>query len=119
MFVDKAYTIQKYQALEDVEEKTRRKNLNGFFLGGPTANGHRSNNGIECRTLITLDIDHITADQYEDWRKRKAGLLWQWEFVAVETRSSTDHKPRFRLVFPIIGRLTFDEYNAVSRILAS
>ncbi|MEQ3710237.1 hypothetical protein, partial [Tateyamaria sp.] len=37
----------------------------------------------------------------------------------VETRSSTDHAPRFRLVFPLTGKLDHEEYNAASRVLGS
>lgn len=119
VFVDKAYTVTTYQAITNTEEKTARKNLQGFFLGGPTKEGSRSNNGIAYRTIITLDIDDMTAEQFEDWMSRKAGRLWQWEFVAAETRSSTDHAPRFRLVFPLTGKLDHEQYNAASRILGS
>lgn len=89
----------------------------GGFVGGTFANDIRKAVYVEGRDLLTLDMDHIPAGGTEDILKRISGL--GCAAVVYSTRKHTSYAPRLRVIVPLDRTATADEYEPVSRKLAS
>ena len=63
--------------------------------------------------MVALDGDRINADFLESYES-----LCPYTSVLYTTHSSTEEKPRVRLVFPLTRDVTPEEFVAVSRYLA-
>lgn len=98
-----SYTKDKQDDIKDV----------GGFVGGYLRDGKRGKNSVEYRQLACLDVDYGTLDMWID-----VGL---YEFAACmyTTHKHLPDGPRFRIVFPLSRKVTPDEYEAVTRIIAN
>lgn len=114
--VDQNTSVATYLKLNN-DARLKLKDV-GSFVGGPFKDGVRQRENLTNRSVITLDIDDATPTQIEylkdDWSD-----LQEYEFFGSTTRSHAVEKPKWRLVFPTTRLVKADEYNPVSRILAS
>ena len=109
------------RTVETVEEyKTLSKELQdnikdvGGFVGGQLREGKRRNGFVECRTLLTLDMDY---GEKNSWEIVKANF--QYTCCIYSTHKYTSEKPRLRLIIPLSRPVSPDEYVAVGRKVAS
>lgn len=104
-------TVREYKAMSK-EEQGQAKDIGGF-VGGELNSGHRKNEAVVNRCLVTLDADNAYSDMWDDLE-----LTWDWEMVCYSTHSHTPEKPRLRFVIPLTRTVTPEEYPAVARRLA-
>ena len=104
-------TMREYKAMSK-EDQGRVKDIGGF-VGGRLNGGHRKNEAVMDRCLVTLDADNATPDLWDDLL-----LTWDGEMVCYSTHSHTPDKPRLRFVIPLARTITPEEYPAVARKLA-
>lgn len=107
--------------LEDFEEykrlpKSRQDDIKdvGGFVGGVLKGGRRRNENLESRYLITLDADFAGMGL---WERIKEGF--QYCYCMYSTHKHCPEKPRYRILIPLLREVSPDEYQAVSRKLAS
>jgi hypothetical protein len=100
-----------------LEEQNRKKRETGFFLAGTSIDGRRRSASIEKRTLITLDIDNISAEDFEELTDGFAPLC-KYHWFVHSTRKHSAEKPRIRIVIPIKKPISPDKYEAVARLCA-
>jgi len=93
--------------------ETSEKESVGYFVGGGFTNDIRQDVFLECRSLLTLDIDVYSEGDYDD-------LAFDLEmsgcgaFVAYSTYRSTSKSPRVRVVLPLSREVSGKEYRAIS-----
>jgi hypothetical protein len=76
---------------------------------------YRDSDNLVARHALTLDYDHITL---EDVKKIMAAYA-PVEHVMYTTASHTTEKPRLRVIMPLSRPAGYDEFQAVSRRVAS
>jgi hypothetical protein len=118
--IDSSVTFVEYMNLpkEGPGGQDDRKQAPGFLVGGPCTNGKRDLAHMQQRHLLALDIDEASAKEMKWFEKRKSPI-WNYEFFAHITRKHSPDKPRWRFLFPITRPVSFEEFNAVQRIVAS
>ena len=85
----------------------------GGFVAGVLIGGRRKVDTVESRSMISLDGDRIDVaflDGFEEHMPYAAALY--------TTHSSTEEKPRVRIIIPMTRDATPEEFAAVSRYLA-
>ena len=87
----------------------------GGFVGGHLEGGRRKANTVVSRTLVTLDLDHLTADN-DVWELVE--ILFPYAAAIYSTHSHTPKEPRLRFLFPLSRPVSPVEYQAVSRKVA-
>ncbi len=105
-------TWEEYQAM-DTDQRNDAKDK-GAFVGGSLRNGRRKTADVECRSLITLDGDHLEAGFIERFKKE-----FRYAAVLYTTHSHSPEKPRARIVIGLAEDIPSDRYAAVSRFLAA
>lgn len=86
----------------------------GGFVGGKLKNGNRRKDSLEKRYIITLDADFADADFCD-----LIEMLFDFTYCIYSTHKHTPEKPRLRLIIPLSRPCNSDEYEAVSRLIAS
>jgi putative DNA primase/helicase len=87
----------------------------GGFVGGMIQGGRRKKGKIVNRQLLTLDIDFApNADDFWDAVSMQVGAA-----LVYSTHKHAVEKPRLRLLMPATRPMSADEYEAVSRKVAS
>lgn len=94
-------------------EQDKIKDVGGF-VGGTLSNGHRKSETVKARSLITFDLDFAPTDLVETMQL-EAPYAW----AIYSTHKHKPDKPRLRLIIPLDRNVTPDEYEAISRKLAS
>ena len=86
----------------------------GGFVGGYLRGGRRKITDVECRSLITHDVDTPDPDFRERFKTecRSAAVLYT-------THSHLPDRPRYRVVYALEEDIPPDRYAAVSRYLAA
>lgn len=109
-----AETAAEYKAAP----KSRRADIKdvGGFVGGTVKGGRRTAGSVGWRSLLTLDLDNLTAHD-DPWSDVE--MLVGCEAVLYSTHSHTAEKPRYRLVLPLRRPVNPDEYEAIGRRLAA
>ncbi|MEM0950390.1 MAG: virulence-associated E family protein [Pseudomonadota bacterium] len=76
------------------------KNVAGSFVAGHFEDGTRKKSSLMFRSMVCLDIDECTPEQF---KAVKAGevLISRYAQFYYTTRSHTPEKPKFRLVLPL------------------
>lgn len=85
----------------------------GGFVAGVLEGGRRKIDTVASRSMLSLDGDRIDAaflDGYE--------TLCPYTSVLYTTHSSTEEKPRVRVVIPLARDVTPEEFVALSRYVA-
>lgn len=100
--------VKKLSAHVELDDKEKA----GFFVGGGFVGESRKDEFLECRSLLTLDVDKYSGDI--DDLEFDLDLLGLGAFVAYSTYSHTDNAPRVRLVLPLSRDVSGGEYRAIS-----
>lgn len=107
-------TVDEYPKLSKARRDAAKDQ--GGFVGGWLKDGIRKNGHITCRTLGTLDADHIPKG--EDFTKIVASSLSDHTYFIYSTHSHTPENQRYRIVFPFSRKVQEDEYPALMRLIA-
>lgn len=94
------------------DEQGRIKDVGGF-VGGRLKDGIRKNGCVLARSMATLDADYGTPDFWERFTQACGCAA-----LCYTTHSSTQEKPRYRLVVPFRQELRPEEYEPVARRIA-
>lgn len=86
----------------------------GAFVGGSLRNGRRKIVDVECRSLITHDVDHPEPDFFDRFMRG-----FPYAAVIYSTHSHLPESPRYRVVIALEEDISPDRYAAVSRFLAA
>lgn len=99
--------------------KSRQDDLKdvGGFVGGVLAGSRRKATAITGRDIIALDLDNIPAGNTQDVLRRLEGL--GCAYVVYSTRKHQEAKPRLRVLILLNRTATADEYEPLTRKLAS
>lgn len=107
-------TMAEYDRMDNI----RRQNAKDgeAFVGGLVRGGRRKKENVDTRSLITLDADHIGAD--EDFLFAVELVLGGTAYAVYSTHSHRPKKQKYRLIIPTNRAMNPDEYAAVSRKVA-
>jgi predicted P-loop ATPase len=107
-------TVQEYPRLS----RSRRDQLKdqGGFVGGWLKEGIRKNGHVICRTMGTLDADHVEAGC--DFPSKVREALGGVDYFIYSTHSHTAENPRYRVVIRFSREVGEDEYPALMRMVA-
>ncbi len=95
-----------------IKDKSDIKDKGGF-VGGHLKGGIRKSSTVECRSMLTLDVDCASTtflDMYS--------TLSSYTTLIYTTHSHKPDAPRYRLIIPLTRDISADEYQAVTRLLA-
>ena len=104
-------TAEEYPKLSKVE-RDRAKDKGGM-VGGWLKQGRRKAANVECRSMLTHDIDSADPDFLERYR-----MLNQYASCLYSTHSHTPEAPRYRIITPLTRDVSPEEYLALTRLLA-
>lgn len=85
----------------------------GGFVAGHLREGRRKNGTVLCRSMLTLDMDHGTADVLDELE-----MFSLHKMCIYSTHKHTPEAPRLRLIMPLTRDVSEDEYPAVARKVA-
>lgn len=105
-------TVEEYKGMSR-EERNRTKDKGGF-VGGWLKQGRRLVTMVECRSMLTHDVDGADAgflDRYWDTNPYTSMLY--------TTHGHRPEAPRYRIVTPLTRDVTLEEYVAIARFLAA
>lgn len=104
-------TVEEYKNMSKAN-RDKIKDVGGF-VGGYVKDGRRLKTNILNRSLLTLDIDYYSED-IED-------LISNIDYVycLYSTHSHRADNQRYRLIIPMDREMKTDEYQAISRMVAS
>ena len=104
-------TVKQYRELKKPLQDSI-KDVGGFF-GGYLVGGKRSNSTVQCRQLITLDIDEGKCDMWDLFVS-----MCDFAGAMYTTHKHTPQAPRYRLLVPLENEVTAEEYEAIARKIA-
>ncbi len=107
-------TIKEYPKLPRAQRDQLKDQ--GGFVGGWLKEGLRKNGHVICRTVGSLDADHIEAG--DDFIGRVKQALEGVSYFLYSTHSHTAETPRYRVVIRFSREVGEDEYPAVMRMVA-
>ncbi|NLD02742.1 MAG: virulence-associated protein E [Clostridiales bacterium] len=103
-----------YMALTKAQQDGR-KDVGGFV--GGTLRGERRRKGeVLTRDLITLDMDSLPPDGLAQLRHQLAALGCAW--AVYSTRKHEAHKPRLRVIIPLLAAIPAQQYEPAARMVA-
>lgn len=105
-------TVDEYRKMSKPQQDAI-KDVGGFVAGHLKA-GRRKNGTVLCRSMLTLDMDHGTADVLDELEMFSAHKM-----CIYSTHKHTPEAPRLRLIMPLKRDISEDEYPAVARKVAS
>lgn len=108
-------TKAQYQKMTRLQ-KGEAKDVGGF-VGGELKNGIRKESNVNYRSLITLDLDHVTIDVNAMIGVIDSSL--ECDYVIYSTHSHITQNPKLRLIIPIDSNVDADQYQAIARLVAS
>ena len=104
-------TVEEYPKMSK-PERDRAKDKGGM-VGGWLREGRRKAANVECRSMLTHDIDDADPDFLERYR-----MLNGYESCLYSTHSHTPEAPRYRIITPLSRDVSPEEYVALARLLA-
>ena len=107
-----AETQEEYRAMSKDDRDTAKDK--GAFVGGSLKGGRRKIVNVECRSLITHDVDSPELDFLDRFTRE-----FKYAAVVYSTHSHSPEKPRYRVVIALEEDISPDRYAAVSRFLAA
>jgi putative DNA primase/helicase len=87
----------------------------GGFVAGELKEGRRRKENVLSRSMVTLDMDY--ADDAEAIASN-IEMLYDYACCIYSTHKHTPEKPRLRIIIPLSRKVSADEYQAVSRMVA-
>ena len=115
--VDQTTTYGSYLHLS-VDEQGAKKAAPGYIVGAQFEDGKRRLANMKKRSLISFDMDEVTADQMDEIEMGLSAVC-EYEFLRHTSRKHCPEKPRWRIHMPISRSVDHDEANAITRIMAS
>lgn len=85
----------------------------GGFVGGHLKDGRRGRGRVECRSMLSLDLDFCSPDILSTLE-----LLLENRALVYSTHKHTPEKPRLRLVMPLAREISEEEYQPIGRRIA-
>lgn len=104
-------TVAEYKKLSKAE-KGRIKDVGGF-VGGSLKEGRRLKANVQCRSLLTLDLDYVKDDIWEE-----ITVIYGFCVCMYSTHTHTPDNPRLRLIIPLSRPVLPDEYQCIGRTIA-
>ena len=104
-------SAEEYARMNKVQRDAAKDH--GGFVAGVLRGGCRKVDAVESRSMVALDGDRINADFLERYE-----AICPYTSALYTTHSSTEDKPRVRLVFPLTRDVSPEEFVAVSRYMA-
>lgn len=104
-------TVAEYKKLSKAE-KGRIKDVGGF-VGGSLKEGRRLKANVQCRSLLTLDLDYVKDDIWEE-----ITIIYSFCVCMYSTHTHTPDNPRLRLIIPLSRPVLPDEYQCIGRTIA-
>ena len=104
-------TVEEYPKMSK-PERDRAKDKGGM-VGGWLREGRRKAANVECRSMLTHDIDDADSDFLDRYR-----MLNTFESCLYSTHSHTPEAPRYRIITPLSRDVSPEEYVALARLLA-
>lgn len=89
----------------------------GGFVAGTLAGNRRKASSVTGRDVLTLDLDNIPPGQTQDTLRRIDAL--GCAYAVYSTRKHDEGKPRLRVLVPLSRTAIADEYEPLTRKLAS
>ncbi len=108
---------QEYANLDETTKLEAKKKA-GYYVGGPSEDGRRKTSSIKQRSLLCYDFDKLTKAEYAIITKSLTKLS-DFEYFWHTTRSHAPEKPRLRVVFPLKNPVKAQDFQALSRFVAS
>jgi len=105
-------TYQEYKKMSKTDQD-KIKDVGGY-VGGALKNGHRKAGNVQCRQIITLDLDFAPIDFFDALE-----MLADYACCVYSTHKHSLDTPRFRLLIPLDREVSADEYEAIARMIAS
>ncbi|MDR3540689.1 MAG: phage/plasmid primase, P4 family [Desulfosporosinus sp.] len=106
-----AETVAEYRKMSK-DEQDARKDVGGF-VGGKLKGGRRKKGFVEYRSVVALDGDYAKLNMWSDI------LMFNGYACCIySTHKHAPDAPRFRLLIPLMRRVTPDEYQAIARKIA-
>jgi len=108
-------TLAEYMSLP----KSKQDELKdvGGFVAGTLAGSRRKASSVTGRDVLTLDLDNIQPGQTQDTLRRIDAL--GCAYAVYSTRKHDEGKPRLRVLVPLSRIAIADEYEPLTRKLAS
>ena len=104
-------TVDEYRKMSKPQQDAI-KDMGGFVAGHLKA-GRRKNGTVLCRSMLTLDMDHGSADILDE-----LDMFNSHKMCIYSTHKHTPEAPRLRLIMPLKRDVSEDEYPAVARKVA-
>ncbi len=104
-------TVDEYRKMSKPQQDSI-KDVGGFVAGHLKA-GRRKNGTVLCRSMLTLDMDHGSADILDE-----LDMFNSHKMCIYSTHKHTPEAPRLRLIMPLTRDVSEDEYPAVARKVA-
>ncbi|MEG2420501.1 MAG: virulence-associated E family protein [Oscillospiraceae bacterium] len=104
-------TLAEYRQMSKTQQDAIKDT--GGFVGGWLKQGRRKAENLEHRSVITLDADYATLDLLDS-----VTMFYGCAAAIYSTHKHTHDNPRLRLLIPMTRRVTGDEYQAATRMLA-
>ncbi len=110
-------TVQEYPNLSKAA-RDAAKDVGGF-VGGRLKDGIRRNGHVLCRSIDTLDADHISGEaENAAFLNNLRYALRDMTYLIYSTHSHTPEAPRYRVVILFSREVTEEEYPAMMRMVA-
>lgn len=117
LLVDTDCNFAQYKAM-DLDAQGKKKMAAGNWMPALFKDGRRKGPNQLCRTMVVFDLDYVTIEQLDAIRDGDVPIS-RFAWLMHTTRGHYPEKPRVRLIVPCDRRMTLDECNALTRILAS
>lgn len=104
-------TVDEYRKMSKPQQDSI-KDVGGF-VAGHLKEGRRKNGTVLCRSMLTLDMDHGSADILDE-----LDMFNSHKMCIYSTHKHTPEEPRLRLIMPLTRDVSEDEYPAVARKVA-
>jgi hypothetical protein len=104
-------TVSEYRKLPKAKQDAL-KDVGGF-VGGHLKEGRRKNGSVLERSILTLDMDYATPDIWN-----QILMLTDFRCCIYSTHKHTPEAPRLRLIIPLAGEVSEEEYPALGRMAA-
>jgi putative DNA primase/helicase len=88
----------------------------GGFVAGTLKDGSRKKENVLSRSMLTLDMDYAKEVEAVVHQIKQ---IFNFTFCVYSTHKHMPEKPRLRLIIPLSRSVSADEYQAISRQIAS
>lgn len=106
-------TSAQYDAMSK-DDQDKVKDIGGF-VGGHLKGGVRKTGTVECRQIITLDMDTPPENL---WAVIVNNLAIDFAVAMYSTHKHKPGRPRYRVIIPLNRKVTPEEYEAIARKVA-